>query len=240
MYASFDLFSINKNSTYNTCYLSSTGEIRSGKYNDNDKYNYDDSWSDIDGNYESECFGCVVPIVRINENTYTSGKDEIGRWSLCTSNENNISEENNNGTSNKTNIDYKSNNSLNDLSSMKEIESVSIYAMYEGGNHRSYNVEEEDIKSLEEVIDTITEKQISSDDENHYGDNIAMWIYCKDGTVYCYTLGKGKVYRRETYNGNTMLKINATVEGDAFYNWIEKVIQKASSTDSTIARDWAN
>lgn len=156
--------------------------------------------------------------------------------------QNNNSENINNTTvnSNQTNIDYKSNNSLNDFSSMKEIESISIYAMYEGGNHRSYNVEEEDIKSLEEVINTITEKQISSDDENHYGDNIAMWIYCKDGAVYCYTLGKGKVYRRATSNGNTMLKINATVEGDAFYNWIENIIEKASSTDSTIARDWAN
>lgn len=141
---------------------------------------------------------------------------------------------------NQLKINYKSSNSLNDFSSMKEIESVSIYAMYEGGNHRSYSVEEGDIKSLEEVIDTITEKEISPDDENHYGDNIAMWIYCKDGTVYCYTLGKGKVYRRATSNENTMLKINATVEGDAFYNWIENVIEKAKSMDSTIGRDWSN
>lgn len=79
-YAAYGMFIINR--IDNKCQLSSTGEIRSGGYKDNAEY-YDENWSDIDGKYMAECFGRVVPIVKLNENVCTKGKDEIGVWQLC-------------------------------------------------------------------------------------------------------------------------------------------------------------
>lgn len=79
-YAAFGMFAINE--IDNRYQLSRTGEIRSGGYKDGAEY-YDENWSNIDGKYEAKCFGSVVPIVKLNENVCTIGKDEIGVWQLC-------------------------------------------------------------------------------------------------------------------------------------------------------------
>ena len=35
------------------------------------------------GEYSEDCYGKIVPIVTINKDTNTSGKDEVGTWQLC-------------------------------------------------------------------------------------------------------------------------------------------------------------
>lgn len=122
--------------------------------------------------------------------------------------------------------------------SMTGINLISISALYEGGSHPTYNVDDNDKKELEQIAkDIIKFNKTDSTQIDNSGLTIQMYVDCNDGQIYRFIMGKEKIYLEVEWINDTTRKMYEIID-DKFFNWVDNVIEKCEDTDYTIVKDW--
>ncbi len=140
-------------------------------------------------------------------------------------------------------IQNKVNNQLGEKDfnkSMTEINSININALVEGGSHKTYNINNDDKKELEQIAkNAIKFNETDSSQIKNSDLNIEMCVYCNDGQVCRFLMGKEKIYLEVEWINDTTRKMYEIVDNELF-NWVDNVIKKCEDTDNTIVKFWLN
>ena len=132
------------------------------------------------------------------------------------------------------------NNNETKFKGMTDIDTAYIQAEYNGGKHKAYYLDDDDIAKLEKIAKKKIE--INKTEWSKIGNkdlSIGFTIICKNKKVYNFVMARGKIYLKLdnwiTDESREMWEIT----DKEFYNFVDEVIKKCEETDDTITRDWA-
>ena len=132
------------------------------------------------------------------------------------------------------------NNNETKFKGMTDIDTAYIQAEYDGGKHKAYYLDDDDIAKLEKIAKKKIEINKTEWSKIENKDlSVGFTIICKNKKVYNFVMARGKIYLKLdnwiTDESREMWEIT----DKEFYNFVDEVIKKCEETDDTITRDWA-
>lgn len=132
------------------------------------------------------------------------------------------------------------NNNETKFKGMTDIDTAYIQAEYNGGKHKAYYLDDDDIAKLEKIAKKKIEINKTEWSKIENKDlSIGFTIICKNKKVYNFVMARGKIYLKLdnwiTDESREMWEIT----DKEFYNFVDEVIKKCEETDDTITREWA-